>query len=62
MVSDDANIGLTLDWDADKREYTERSQEACKRAGDELGLKLTPKTTWVEAAMALRSLRAPVKD
>jgi hypothetical protein len=54
-TADGVTVGFVLDYNADTKDYTPESYEICKRVGEQLGISLTPRTVWEEAAAELRS-------
>lgn len=53
-VADGQTVGVVLDWTKETG-YSPESHEALKTASAQLGIELTPKTVWEDAAAALRA-------
>lgn len=49
------SIGLLFDWNDETKSYDERAYTICRAVGERLGIELTPKTLWEDAAAALRA-------
>lgn len=61
-TADGVSLGVILDRDPTSREYTRESLEACRTAAEKLGIELSPRMTWEEAALQLRGKRAKIRS
>lgn len=60
-TADGQDIGVVLTWDQDTKDYTPDSYQALKVASQTLGVTLTPRTIWEDAAASLRSLSPSIQ-
>lgn len=57
-TSDEGTIGgMFSGWDPETKKYPSFVYAICSKVGADLGIALAPESTWVEAALTLRSSR-----
>lgn len=54
-TADGQTVGVLFEWDPETKEYSARSHATCKKVGEQLGIELTPRSVWEEAAATLRA-------